>query len=304
MLCLLVGQAVVAGLAVGLSSEIPAASRYPTVSDHPPASDYPASPAYYSPGVKPVSSYGKLRHESLVNLDSRRKPSELQTYVSQHLIPHYEALVCHGLNSSFHMHIDARITLGCSLATETAVGPANKYSKCEADIMGKFSLCQDGDHACYINMLENLETCLGVCCGDHLELCQAAMCRGLERSYVDVKGGFAMCKAHVYPGPIVNENCPFLTPLWMDCAPWITAARRGCNIPLELELVEDYCVEETLALRGHVEDNCVRAALALGGHEECYACTGLVVDDIVGEDVVDGIVGEDVVEDVAVEDVY
>jgi len=233
---------------VGHSYDVPAASRYPT------APGYPTEDDGY------VSTYGKLPHEGLIRLDSYKKLTDLQNYVSHYLEPHFEPLICHGLNSSYHMHIDARITLGCSLATETVVAPAYKYSKCEAEIMRKFVLCQDGDHACYISMLENLATCLGVCCGDQHKLCQAAMCRGLERSFVDVKGGFAMCKAHVYPGAFVDENCPFLTPLWMDCAPWVTAARRGCHIPSELELVED---------------NCVKEALALGGHEECHACVDL-----------------------------
>jgi hypothetical protein len=86
----------------------------------------------------------------------------------------------------------------------TAPAAANKYSACEITLMKKFLLCTEEDSACYTAHLQSLGTCLEVCCKDQLQYCQAAVCRGLERSYVDVKAAISLCHDQLF-APIESE---------------------------------------------------------------------------------------------------
>jgi len=261
MLIFWIGHVFAGSVALGLRHDTLTAPGYPTESVDPAATS-----VYFTPNVKSVNAYGKLPHKKL---------AELPTYVSRYLAPHQETLFCHGLNSSYNMHINARITLGCSLAKETEVAPAYKYSKCEEDLLRKFVLCQDGDHACFIHMLEELGNCKDVCCRNELKLCQAAICKGLERSFVYVKEAFALCKDRLYSNPIVDgqcTQCPVLNDLWLECMPWVTAALRGCQVYSSSELV----------------NYCVKAALSAHGRDECLPCVSrdpvYCGDDVDGDD--------------------
>jgi len=156
-------------------------------------------------------------------------PKTLKTFVENHLAPHFDSLVCHGLNTSYEMHIYTRRVLGCDLSTANArVAAPGKYSACEVAIMKKFLLCPLKDMACYTATLESLGTCLNVCCKGQPEFCQAAVCKGLERSYVDVIYALYMCKDVVFDSyPI--ENCPLNGELYFKCDPYIIAAAGVCS---------------------------------------------------------------------------
>jgi len=182
-------------------------------------------------------------------------PADLKTFVENHLAPHYDGLVCYGLNASFHMHIKTRMALGCSLASDSKPAATGKYSACEVLIMKKFLLCNENDHACYNAHLESMASCKDACCKRNPKYCHAAVCRGLERSSVDVQNALAYCKGVLFPleSP---EACPFLSKLWINCRYFILAAEEVCS-----------------QKDGHGKLACTRAALILGGHAKCVACT-------------------------------
>merc|ERR1719219_1268954 len=233
----------------------------PSYNTPPPSYNAPppsyGEPSYEEPSYPREPSYGVPDYGVYPEYSDASVPKDLKSFIENHLAPHYNGLACYGLNASYNQHIKTRITLGCNMATDSKPAAANKYSACEIAVMKKFLLCNENDYSCYTAHLKSLASCEDDCCKGNSKYCHAAICRGLERSFVDVKTALSYCKSVLFPLESTGA-CSFLSSLWLDCLPHISHILAG-----------GMCPEF-----GPGKSACIRAALKVNRHTECSACIG------------------------------